>query len=104
MLSGSIPAVVTPFAADGSVAEDALRDHVERLIEHGSSAVVACGTTGEAPTLTAQEHTQVVRACVEQAAGRVPIVAGAGRGLPQDDLEALQQRWPRHPRTGGHPS
>jgi 4-hydroxy-tetrahydrodipicolinate synthase len=78
MLSGSIPAVVTPFAADGSVAEGALREHVERLIEHGSSAVVACGTTGEAPTLTAQEHTQVVRACVEQAAGRVPVVAGAG--------------------------
>jgi len=78
MLSGSIPAVVTPFAADGSVAEDALREHVERLIEHGSSAVVACGTTGEAPTLTAQEHTQVVRDCVEQAAGRVPVVAGAG--------------------------
>ena len=51
---------------------------MERLIEHGSSAVVACGTTGEAPTLTAQEHTQVVRACVEQAAGRVPVVAGAG--------------------------
>jgi len=78
MLSGSIPAVVTPFAADGSVAEGALREHVERLIEHGSSAVVACGTTGEAPTLTAQEHTQVVRACVEQAAGRVPVVADAG--------------------------
>jgi len=78
MLSGSIPAVVTPFAADGSVAEGALRAHVERLIEHGSSAVVACGTTGETPTLTAQEHTQVVRACVEQAAGRVPVVAGAG--------------------------
>jgi len=78
MLSGSIPAVVTPFAADGSVAQDALREHVERLIEHGSSAVVACGTTGEAPTLTAQEHIQVVRDCVEQAAGRVPVVAGAG--------------------------
>jgi len=77
MLSGSIPAVVTPFAADGSVARDAPREHVERLIEHGSSAVVACGTTGEAPTLTAQEHTQVARDCVEQAAGRVPVVAGA---------------------------
>jgi len=78
MLSGSIPAVVTPFAADGSVAQDALREHVERLIEQGSSALVACGTTGEAPTLTAQEHIQVVRDCVEQAAGRVPVVAGAG--------------------------
>jgi len=78
MLSGSIPAVVTPFAADGSVDRDVLREHVERLIEHGSSAVVACGTTGEAPTLTAQEHTQVVCDCVEQAAGRVPVVAGAG--------------------------
>ncbi len=78
MLSGSIPAVVTPFDADGAVAEDALRAHVERLIEQGSSAVVACGTTGEAATLTGQEHIQVVRACVEQAGGRVPVVAGAG--------------------------
>jgi len=76
MLSGSVPAVVTPFAADGSVAQDDLRAHVDRLIEQGSSAVVACGTTGEAPTLTAQEHTQVVRGCVEQAAGRVPVIAG----------------------------
>ncbi len=78
MLSGSIPALVTPFGADGSVAEDAFREHVERVIEHGSSAVLACGTTGEAATLDPAEHVQVVRACVEQVAGRVPVIAGAG--------------------------
>ncbi len=78
MLSGSIPALVTPFGADGAVAKDAFREHVERMIEHGSSAVLACGTTGEAATLAPAEHVQVVRACVEQAAGRIPVIAGAG--------------------------
>ncbi len=90
MLSGSIPALVTPFEADGSVAEDTFREHVERMIEHGSTAVVACGTTGEASTLTPQEHTQVVRACVEQSAGRVPVVAGAGSNDTRVAAEKLR--------------
>jgi len=76
MLSGSIPAVVTPFAADGSVAEDALRAHVERLIEHGSSAVVACATTGEAPTLTAQEVDGPIQTAAGITAGTVSVAAG----------------------------
>ncbi len=77
-ISGSIPALVTPFAADGAVDEQALRGHVERMIACGSSALVACGTTGEAATLTAREHFRVVEVCVQQTNGRLPVIAGAG--------------------------
>jgi 4-hydroxy-tetrahydrodipicolinate synthase len=78
MFSGSIPALVTPFTADGEVDERAFRDFVEWQIAEGSSGLVACGTTGEAATLPKDEHFQVVRWCVEQARGRVPVIAGAG--------------------------
>ncbi len=78
LFSHSIPALVTPFTPGGAVDEDALRALVDWQITEGSSALVACGTTGEAATLTAAEHFGVVRACVEQAAGRVPVIAGAG--------------------------
>ena len=78
MFSGSIPALVTPFADDGSFAEAAFRDLIEWQIAEGSSALVACGTTGEAATLPKDEHFHVVQVCVEQARGRVPVIAGAG--------------------------
>ena len=78
MFSGSIPALVTPFAADGSVVEDAFRALVEWQIAEGSAGLVPVGTTGEAATLSYDEHFAVVRICVEQAAGRVPILSGAG--------------------------
>ncbi len=78
MFSGSIPALVTPFAPDGPVDEAAFRDLVEWQIAEGSAALVACGTTGEAATLPKDEHFRVVRWCVEQARGRVPVIAGAG--------------------------
>lgn len=78
MFSGSIPALVTPFDADGRFDEGAYRAFVDWQIAQGSSALVPCGTTGEAATLTADEHFNVVRVCVDQAAGRVPVIAGAG--------------------------
>jgi len=78
VLSGSIPALVTPFTADGAFGEAAYREFIEWQIAEGSSALVACGTTGEAATLTVEEHFGVVRVCVEQAKGRVPVIAGAG--------------------------
>ncbi len=78
MFSGSIPALVTPFREDGSVDEAAYRDLIDWQIEEGSAGLVACGTTGEAATLTAEEHFGVVRICVDQAKGRVPVIAGAG--------------------------
>lgn len=78
MFSGSIPALVTPFQPDGAFDEATYRDFVEWQIAEGSSALVACGTTGEAATLTLEEHFRVVAVCVEQARGRVPVIAGAG--------------------------
>lgn len=78
MFSGSISALVTPFLADGSFDEPTFRDFVEWQIAEGSSGLVACGTTGEAATLSAEEHFHVVRVCVDQARGRVPVIAGAG--------------------------
>jgi 4-hydroxy-tetrahydrodipicolinate synthase len=78
LFTGSMPALVTPFAADGSFVESVYRDLVEWQISEGSSVLVSCGTTGEHPTMTAREHYEVVGICVDQARGRVPVIAGAG--------------------------
>ena len=77
-LVGCGTALVTPFNADGSIDEAALRALVDWQIEEGIHFLVPCGSTGEAATMTLDEHCRVVRVTVEQAAGRVPIVAGAG--------------------------
>lgn len=77
MFSGSIPALVTPFC-DGAFAEDAFRRLVDWQIDEGSSALVPCGTTGEAPTLSYDEHYRVIAVCIAAAAGRVPVIAGCG--------------------------
>jgi 4-hydroxy-tetrahydrodipicolinate synthase len=76
-LSGSIPALITPFRK-GRVDEDALAKLVERQIAEGSHGLVPCGTTGESATLSLEEHVRVVAACVEAAAGKIPVIAGAG--------------------------
>ncbi len=77
MFFGSIPALVTPFAA-GRVNEAAFRVLVEWQIDEGSNGLVPCGTTGEAATLTAEEHRRVIEITVEVARGRVPVLAGCG--------------------------
>ena len=77
MFSGSIPALVTPFR-DGLIDESAFRHLVDWQIAQGSSALVPCGTTGESATLDYEEHYRVIQICIEQAAGRVPVIAGCG--------------------------
>ncbi|RVT41740.1 4-hydroxy-tetrahydrodipicolinate synthase [Sphingobium algorifonticola] len=77
MFSGSIPALVTPFR-DGAIDEVAFRAFVDWQIAQGSAALVPCGTTGESATMTVEEHNRVVAICVDQAAGRVPVIAGCG--------------------------
>lgn len=77
MFTGSIPALATPFR-DGSFDEKAFRRFVEWQIDNGSSALVPCGTTGESATLDNDEHHRVIATCAEAAAGRVPVIAGAG--------------------------
>ena len=77
MFFGSIPALVTPFAA-GRVDLALFGEFVEWQIDQGSNALVPCGTTGEAATLTADEHRALIAATVEVARGRVPVIAGCG--------------------------
>jgi len=77
MFFGSIPALVTPFAA-GRVDHALFRDFIEWQIGEGSNALVPCGTTGEAATLTTDEHQQLIAATVEVAGGRLPVIAGCG--------------------------
>jgi 4-hydroxy-tetrahydrodipicolinate synthase len=77
MFFGSIPALITPFS-DGRVDQATYRDFVEWQIAEGSHALVPCGTTGESATLDFEEHHRVIAICVEQARGRVPVIAGCG--------------------------
>src|SRR6201995_2207237 len=76
-IRGSIPALITPMK-DGKVDEAAFRRLVNWQIEQGSHGLVPCGTTGESPTLSHEEDMRVVEICVEEARGRVPVIAGAG--------------------------
>jgi len=78
MFIGTGTALVTPFRKDGSLDEQALRQLVKRQIEAGIDFLVPCGTTGESPTLTREEHLRVVEITVELAKGKVPVLAGAG--------------------------
>ncbi|APG46056.1 4-hydroxy-tetrahydrodipicolinate synthase [Phaeobacter porticola] len=77
MFKGSMPALVTPFS-NGELDLDTLKRLVEWHIDQGSSALVPVGTTGESPTLTHEEHETVIAEVVKIAAGRVPVIAGAG--------------------------
>ncbi|MAQ81850.1 4-hydroxy-tetrahydrodipicolinate synthase [Psychromarinibacter halotolerans] len=90
MIKGSLPALVTPFAKDGSVDLDALKRLVEWQIEQGSHGLVPVGTTGESPTLTHSEHEMVVEEVVKAAAGRVPVVAGAGSNNTEEAIRFMR--------------
>ncbi len=87
---GSNPALVTPFNEDGSVDEKAFGDFVEWQISEGSNGLVPVGTTGESPTLSHDEHKRVVEMTVEIAAGRVPVMAGAGSNNTAESIELAQ--------------
>ncbi len=89
MFRGSIPALVTPFR-DESFDEAEFRALVDWQIEQGSSALVPCGTTGESATMSIEEHNNVVSVCVEQAAGRVPVIAGCGSNDTRVALEHMR--------------
>ena len=78
MFTGTGTALVTPFRRDGSLDESALRALIKRQIDAGIDFLVPCGTTGESPTLTHEEHLRIVSITVELAKGKVPVLAGAG--------------------------
>jgi len=89
MFKGSMPALVTPFK-DGAVDFDTLKKLVDWHVAEGSSGLVPVGTTGESPTLTHEEHEQVIEAVVAAAAGRVPVIAGAGSNNTVEAIRFLQ--------------
>ena len=89
MFSGSIPALVTPFR-DGKLDEAAFRALVDWQIAENSAALVPCGTTGESATMSIKEHNRVIEICVEQAAGRVPVIAGCGSNDTMTALEHMK--------------
>lgn len=86
-MTGCGTALVTPFTSDGGIDEPALKRLVEYQISHGIDFLVPCGSTGEAATLSAEEHWRVVQIVVQQAAGRVPVIAGAGGNNTQRVIE-----------------
>ena len=86
---GSFTALVTPFK-NGSVDEKAFRELVDWQIAEGTKGLVPVGTTGESPTLSHEEHRSVVEWCVDQARGRVPVVAGAGSNSTKEAIDLAQ--------------
>lgn len=86
MFKGSMPALVTPFAADGELDLDTLKKLVEWHVDQGSHGLVPVGTTGESPTLTHDEHRIVVEEVVKIASGRIPVIAGAGSNSTREGI------------------
>ena len=83
IFKGAGVAIVTPFHEDGSVNYEKFEELVEEQIAGGTDAVIVCGTTGEASTLTHEEHLDLIRFCVEKVKGRVPVIAGTGSNCTQ---------------------
>ena len=84
---GSIVALITPMHDDGSVDYDALRRLIDWHIAEGTDCIGVVGTTGESPTVSVDEHCEIIRVAVEQSAGRVPIMAGAGANSTREAIE-----------------
>ncbi len=78
IFTGAGVAIVTPMKADGAVNYEKFGELIEFQIANGTDAVIVCGTTGEASTLTHEEHLETVRYCIDKVAGRIPVVAGTG--------------------------
>ncbi|MFT6552698.1 MAG: 4-hydroxy-tetrahydrodipicolinate synthase [Zhongshania marina] len=87
MISGSVVALVTPMHSDGSIDWQALSRLIEWHIEQGTDGIVAVGTTGESATLAMDEHKMVIKACVDQVAGRIKVVAGTGANSTAEAIE-----------------
>jgi 4-hydroxy-tetrahydrodipicolinate synthase len=87
MIKGSLVAIVSPMLEDGSLDLDSYRRLIDWHVGEGTAAIVAVGTTGESPTVDFDEHCALVRVAVEQAAGRVPVVAGTGGNSTREAIE-----------------
>lgn len=78
VFKGAGVAIITPFHEDGSVNYEVFAQQIDYQIENGTDAIIVCGTTGEAATLSHEEHLAVIRYCAKQVAGRIPVIAGTG--------------------------
>ena len=96
MFQGSFVAIVTPFK-DNQVDETALRNLVKFHIENGTNGIVPCGTTGESPTLSYEEHNRVIDIVIEEVNGKVPVIAGAGSNSTTETIMFTKTRQ----RSGG---
>ena len=86
MFYGSITALITPFK-NGAIDWTAFESLIERQIENGTHGIVPCGTTGESPTLSHDEHKRIVERCVDQVKGRIPVIAGTGSNSTAEALD-----------------
>jgi len=96
MIKGSLVAIVTPMLDDGAVDLERYRKLIDWHIESGTAAIVAVGTTGESPTVSVDEHQQIIRVAVEHCRGRVPVIAGTGANSTREAIELT-----RHAREVG---
>ncbi|QTI78062.1 4-hydroxy-tetrahydrodipicolinate synthase [Roseomonas marmotae] len=96
MFKGSLVALITPMAEDGSLDAKAFQEFVEWQVAEGTQGLIPVGTTGESPTLSHYEHRRVVKMCVEAAGGRVPVIAGTGSNSTEEAIELT-----RHAKEAG---
>ncbi len=91
MLTGSLVAIATPMFENGDLDFESLRKLVDWHIEQGTDGIVAVGTTGESPTVGVEEHLEIIRTVIEQAAGRVPVIAGTGANSTREAIELTER-------------
>ena len=91
VFKGAGVAIITPFHQDGSVNYEKFAEQIEYQITNGTDAIIVCGTTGEASTLTHEEHLDVIRFCVKQTAGRIPVIAGTGSNCTETAIFLSQE-------------
>ena len=90
MITGSLVALITPMLEDGSLDFASLRQLVDHHVKEGTDAIVVVGTTGESPTVNFDEHHELIRVVVEQAAGRIPVIAGTGANSTAEAIDLTE--------------
>lgn len=91
MFKGSLVAMITPFTESDKIDEKGIKELVEFHIHNGTNGIVPCGTTGESPTLSHEEHQRVVEVTIKAVAGRVPVIAGTGSNCTRETLDLTSQ-------------
>ena len=90
LFKGSIPAIITPFSRSYEIDYDCLEKHIENLIQGSSHGLVSCGTTGESPTLSHDEHMKVTEFIIKKSDGRVPVMAGCGSNSTEESIDFVK--------------